>query len=252
MIVATFVPGAVLAGANHTLPAEFPDLAAITNAQLIRVTAQLTATLTHAQLVAAVDDHAQAAIVGALADHAQAAIVGALADHAQAAIVGALADHAQAAIVGALADHAAHGHNITTVAAAGGGAALTQPLVPGPIETAAAPQVNVGAVDVLGAAQAHAAGAAAVAHAAGAAAVAHAAGAAAVAHAAGAAAVAHAAAAGGPVAATLTGADPTINVLAANITLVDRRTFSFAAQATALGDILILRYLEVGSYPRVA
>ncbi|HUU08556.1 MAG TPA: hypothetical protein VMW61_03470 [Dehalococcoidales bacterium] len=79
----------------------------------------------------------------------------------------ALADHAQAAIIAAVADHAAHGHDITTVGPAGGGGAVTAPAVAGPLESVGGPVTNTGAVDVLAAAQAHAAGAAAVAHAGG-------------------------------------------------------------------------------------
>jgi len=79
----------------------------------------------------------------------------------------ALADHAQANIVGALADHAVHGHDMTLVVPAGAGTAVTAPVIAGPIEQAGGPVVNPGAVDVLAAAQAHAAGAAAVAHAGG-------------------------------------------------------------------------------------
>jgi len=41
----------------------------------------------------------------------------------------------------------AHQHDVTTVAAAGGGSAMTEPLVAGPLETAGAGQVNAGAVD---------------------------------------------------------------------------------------------------------
>ena len=75
-----------------------------------------------------------------------------------------VADHAAAAIVGAIADHAVHGHDITTVAAAGGGSAMTEAVIPGPLETAGAGQVNPAAVDNLAAVQAHGAGAAPVTH----------------------------------------------------------------------------------------
>ena len=51
--------------------------------------------------------------------------------------------------------HAAHGHDITTVAAIGGGSALTEPAIAGPLETAGAGQTNPDAVDVLAAPQDH-------------------------------------------------------------------------------------------------
>jgi len=76
----------------------------------------------------------------------------------------ALADHPQADIVGALADHAVHGHDMTLVVPAGAGVAVTAPAVAGPLEQVGGPVTNPGAVDVLAAAQAHAAGAAAAAH----------------------------------------------------------------------------------------
>lgn len=78
-----------------------------------------------------------------------------------------LANHLPAAVVAAIADHAAHGHNITMVGPAGGGAAVTAPVVPGPLEQVGGPVVNPAAVDVLAAAQAHAGSAVPVAHAGG-------------------------------------------------------------------------------------
>ena len=78
-----------------------------------------------------------------------------------------LVDHPQVDIVAAIADHPVHGHDITTVAVGGGGFAVTAPVVVGPLEQAAGGVINPAAVDVLAAAQAHAAGAAAVAHAGG-------------------------------------------------------------------------------------
>ena len=104
-------------------------------------------------------------------------------------------------------DHAAHGHNITTVVAAGGGGALTDPVIPGPLESAGGGQVNTAAVDVLAAAQAHAFGAGV--------------------------ATVHGAS---------VGANP---VVAAVPTKITARTFSLDVD-TALGDILTLMYQEVG------
>lgn len=156
----------------------------ITGGYLVEVAAVaanvVTYTVTNPRaLIAAAD------VVAAVANHPAADIVAGLANHAAVDVVAAIIDHPQADIVGAIADHAAHGHDITTVVPAGGGGAITDPAIPGPLESAGGGQVNAGAVDVLAAAQAHAAGAAAVAHAAGAA-VAHGVGVA-VAHAAGAA-----------------------------------------------------------------
>ena len=191
-----WVPGAVGKGVNFDLPAWAPLLDLVSSAEITRVPS-------------------------CVLDHPQADIVGALADHAAAAVVAAFADHTQAAIVAAVADHAAHGHDITTVGPAGGGGAVTDPLIPGPLESAGGGQVNVGAVDVLAAAQAHAAGAAAVAHVAGAA----------LAHVAGAAAVAHAA------------SNP---VVAAVATKVDHDTITLDV-ALLLGDQLRLSYIEEGA-----
>ena len=101
-------------------------------------------------------------------------VAASIGNHTQAQVAGALADHTQAQVAGALADHPVHQHDITTVVAAGGGSALTEPVIAGPFESAGGGQVNPNAVDANAAAQAHAAGAAALAHAAGAAALAHA------------------------------------------------------------------------------
>lgn len=46
---------------------------------------------------------------------------------------------------------ATHQHDITTVGAGGGGAAMTEPAAPGPLETAAAGQTNTNAVDAASA-----------------------------------------------------------------------------------------------------
>lgn len=145
----------------------------------------------------------------------------AIPDHPQADVIAAVADHPQADVAGALADHPVHQHDITTVTAAGGGSAMTEPAVAGALETAGAGQTNPNAVDANAAAQAHAAGAAAVAHAAGAAAVAHGA---------------------------ATGANP---VVAATATLVDHDTITLNV-STELGDILYLTYIEEGSVLKVS
>ena len=75
-----------------------------------------------------------------------------------------LADHEPADIIAAIADHAVHGHDMTLVAPAGAGTAVTAPAVAGPIEQAGGPVTNPGAVDDLAAVQAHAGSAVAVAH----------------------------------------------------------------------------------------
>jgi len=136
----------------------------------------------------------------------------ALDDHQQAEVIDAIAVHAQALIVGALADHGVHQHDITTVAVAGGGGAVTDPAAPGPLESAGGGQVNTGAVDNNAAAQAHAAGAATVAHLVGANPVAHA------------------------------GGNP---IVAAVPTRITTRTFSLDVN-TLVGDLVTLNYLEVG------
>ena len=115
-------------------------------------------------------------------------------------------DHAAADVIAAIDDHAVHGHDITTVAAAGGGAAVTEPAVAGPLETAGAGQTNPAAVDALAAAQAHAATATDVAHGAS------------------------------------VGASP---VVAAVPTKITTRTLSLDVD-TELGDLLTLDYIEVG------
>jgi len=53
----TYVPGAILAGANHTLPAGSPAIRSVVGAQIQRLPASLA-------------DHPGADIAGALADHA--------------------------------------------------------------------------------------------------------------------------------------------------------------------------------------
>lgn len=172
-----WIPGAVLAGATHTLPSLAPAIGQIIAAQILR---------------------------GGFT----------LADHAAAAIAGAVADHGAASVIAAIDDHAAHGHDITTVAAAGGGSAMTEPAAPGALETAGAGQTNVGAVDALAAAQAHAATATDVAHAAGAAAVTH----------------------------TVNAATP---VVAATATKVTTTTLTLSVD-TLVGDELVLRYVPTG------
>ncbi len=76
-----------------------------------------------------------------------------------------LDDHVAGDVIAAIDDHPAHGHDITTVAAGIGGAALTEPAVAGPLETAAAGQTNPGAVDALPVDQGHIATVVDVAHA---------------------------------------------------------------------------------------
>jgi len=170
-----WIPGAIVAGNNINLPTGAPNIDVVVAAQIIRVPSSL-------------------------------------ADHTGAQVAAGLADHAPADVVAAIADHAAHGHDITTVVAAGGGGALTDPAVAGPLESAGGGQVNTGAVDVLAAAQAHAAGASPVAHAAG-------------------VDIAH------------TGADP---IVAAVPTKVDEDTITLDVN-TLVGDILKLTYNEWGS-----
>lgn len=100
---------------------------------------------------------------GAVGDHTVTGIrVG---DALRSVLSLALSDHGAADVIAAIDDHGAHGHSITTVAPAGGGAALTEPAVAGAIESAGGGQVNPGAVDALAADQAHAATAVDVAHA---------------------------------------------------------------------------------------
>lgn len=172
-----WIPGAVLAGATHTLPSLAPAIGQIIAASILRGGFTVT-------------------------------------DHAAADVVAALADHGAASVVAAVDDHAVHGHDITTVAAAGGGSAMTEPAVAGALETAGAGQTNTAAVDVLAAAQAHAATAVDVAHAAGAAAVAH----------------------------TVTAASPTVAAVA---TKVSTTTLTLDVN-TLVGDELVLRYLPIG------
>ena len=224
-----WVPGAVVAGVNFDIPTTEDLMSSTVSAYILRLGSGF-AIPDHAQaaVIAAIADHAAADIATGVIDHPQADIVGALADHAAADIATGVIDHPQADIVGALADHPVHQHDITTVVAAGGGAALTEPAVAGPLETAGAGQTNPNAVDANAAAQAHAAGAAAVAHAAGVD----------VAHAAGAAAVAHGA---------TTGANP---VVAAVPTYVDHNTLTLSVNLL-LGDVLYLTYMEEGSVLRV-
>lgn len=230
-----FAPGANLAAASINIPSYAPYMSSVVSAEILRSTSGVTIDN------ATVTDHPAADIAAGVADHSQANVIAALADHAAADVAAGVADHSQANIVAAIADHAVHQHDITTVAAAGGGAAMTEPAIAGPLETAGAGQTNTNAVDANAAAQAHAAGAAAVAHAAGVA-VAHAAGAAPVAHAAG-VAVTHAAHTH-----ALTGAS---QVVAAVPTLVDNNTITLDV-ATNLGDLLRLTYLEEGGVLKVS
>ena len=136
----------------------------------------------------------------------------ALANHTQAEVIDAIAVHAQALIVGALLDHPVHQHDITLVAPAGGGGAVTAPVIAGPIEQVGGPVTNPNAVDANAAAQAHAAGAAAVTHLVGANPLAHA------------------------------GGNP---IVAAVPTRISTRTFSLDVNTLA-GDLVTLAYLEVG------
>ncbi|MBI4029421.1 MAG: hypothetical protein HY376_03580 [Candidatus Blackburnbacteria bacterium] len=62
---------------------------------------------------------------------------------------GAVDTHAAAGVTQPDA-HAQHQHAVTTVMAAGGGSALTEPMVAGAFETAGAGQTNTGAVDAGG------------------------------------------------------------------------------------------------------
>jgi len=78
---------------------------------------------------------------------------GAAGNHTVAGI--AVGDALRAVLHISMGAHAAHGHDITTVVAAGGGSAVTEPVIAGPFESAGGGQTNPGAVDVLAAAQAH-------------------------------------------------------------------------------------------------
>jgi hypothetical protein len=122
---------------------------------------------------------------------------------------GAIPDHAQVAVVAALADHAVHSHPLSFSAGGAGATIITGAAL---LSASSGAQV-VGAGGAAGdgvrnnaAAQAHAAGAAAVAHGAS------------------------------------VGADP---VVAAVPTRLTTRTFSLNVN-TVLGDLLTLRYREVG------
>jgi hypothetical protein len=61
------------------------------------------------------------------------------------------AGHGHAAVAFTGNALATHQHNITTVGAAGGGKAMTEPVIPGPLETAGAGQANTNAVDAASA-----------------------------------------------------------------------------------------------------
>ncbi len=104
------------------------------------------------QIVTLAVDYPQGPIAAAEAQAAAAVAAHAAADIQAAA---AVADHPAADIAGALDDHPAHGHDITTVAPAGAGTALTAPAVAGPIEDAGGGATLPGAVDALAADQAH-------------------------------------------------------------------------------------------------
>jgi len=79
-----------------------------------------------------------------------------------------LTAHPDVDIIAAIDDHPVHGHDMTLVGPAGGGAVVTAPVVAGPIEQVGGPVTHPGAVDVLAAGQAHVATAIPVAHGAGA------------------------------------------------------------------------------------
>ncbi len=202
-----WVPGAIATPNPINLPSYAPGIDAIISAEIVRVGSGF-----------------------ALPDHLPAAVIAAVDDHAAAAVVAAIDDHAAAAVVAAIDDHPVHGHDITTVIAAGGGSAVTEPVIPGPLESAGGGQTNPAAVDPLPAAQAHAATAVPVAHAATAVPVAHAATAVPVVHGA------------------ATAADP---LVAAVATKVDRDTITLSVD-TLLGDILRVRYIPEGARLRVA
>ena len=173
-----WVPGAVLAGATHTLPSYAPSIGQIIAARILRGG-------------------------GFTID-----------DHAAADVLASIDDHAAADVIAAIDDHAAHGHDITMAAAAGGGGAVTAPVIPGQLESAGGVATMTGAVDALAAAQAHAATAVPVAHAATAVDVAHA----------------------------LTTADPSV---AATATKTGTTTFTLSVN-TLVGDELLLRYIPTG------
>lgn len=236
-----FVPGAIGAGANITIPATAPDIQAVVSAEITRLpTGMGVQDHAAAAVVAAFGNHTQAQVIGSFGNHTQAAIVAAFADHAAAAVIAGVANHTQANIVAAIVDHAVHAHDLlVTVAAAaeaygasGVGVADLESITGQTIPAAGA----AGGCANNAAAQAHGAGGAAVAHAAGAV-VAHAAGAA-LAHAAG-VALAHVA---GVAVAHGAAADP---VTAAVPTIGTTRIITLSVN-TVLGDVLILNYLEVG------
>jgi len=179
MKIIRFVPGAIVTPNAITLPTTAPDIDEVVAAEITRVPVGL----------------------------------GSGTDHTQAEVVDAIAVHSQANIVAALADHPVHQHDITMVGPVGGGGAVTAPVIPGPIEEAGGGAVMAGAVDNLGAAQAHGDGATPPPHEAGANPLAHGA-----------------------------AADP---IVAANPTKISNRTFSLHVD-TELGDLLTLAYLEVG------
>ena len=179
MRIIRFVPGAIVTPNAITLPTTAPDIDAVVTAEITRVPVGMCN----------------------------------LAAHGQADIIAAIDDHQQADVVDALADHGVHQHDITSVVAAGGGGALTDPLIPGPLESVGGGQVNAGAVDNIGAAQAHADGTTPPPHAAGVNPVAHGA-----------------------------GADP---IVAAVPTRLTTRTFSLDV-STLAGDLVTLSYQEVG------
>ena len=231
-----FAPGAVVAPNVITIPTSAVDIDAVVSAYLIRSSSLVT-----------INNHTGAQVIGTIADHAAAAVAGALGNHSQAEVIAALASHAAVDVAGALAAHAVHAHDIISTGlggpvanALGLNAGLTVLNDAGAIGNHTIVGGGASGVQNNAAVQAHAAGAAPVAHAAGAAPVAHAAGGAALVHAAGAGTLVHA----------LTGANPIVNVTP---TKASARTITLAGgQNTALGDILVLTYIESGMKLKVA
>jgi len=241
-----FVPGAIGAGLDITIPVPAPDIDAVVAAEITRLPTALGSGDHAAVAVAgAFDNHTQVEVIACVADHPQADVIDAFADHAMADVAAGVGNHTQAQVFACIADHAVHAHDLGVIvgvvaalehygASAGGAAnvgATTTVTIPG------GNPVTGGVLDNA-AAQAHAGSTTDLVHGAGVN-VDHAANVA-VQHVGQAdlehvalAAVGHGAA-----------ADPVVAVAA--VVRSTTRIVTFTAVAIVVGDLVTLVYQEVG------
>ena len=111
-----FVPGAIGAGNNITIPTAAPDIDTVLFAEITRLPLALGVGDHPAGNVAnSFGNHTQAQVVACFQNHTQAQIVAAFADHGMVAVAQGVGNHTEAQVAACIAAHPDHAHDLGVI-----------------------------------------------------------------------------------------------------------------------------------------